>query len=92
MPLPEALQEILVGDLFGVEVDLRALGMVSNFVIAGIGCAATGVPDPCCADSLQTPEPGVRTPESPQRKGSSLQFTHVGTNKRLLSEFPVKAR
>ena len=64
--LPEDGQEFFITDLGWVEVDLDGLGVVGDTAIGGGRLITSSVSDPCADDPLQTPEPGVRPPESAQ--------------------------
>ena len=68
----EHLEQLRVGDPARIEIDLDGLGMVSEAAVGGVLAGATAVADPCADDARQTPEPGVRTPESTQGEGGGL--------------------
>jgi hypothetical protein len=63
------IDQLRVGDDRGIEVDLEALGLVAQITIGGIGMVAAGVADTRAPDSLDEPEPGIRSPESTDAKG-----------------------
>lgn len=69
---PKALQQLLVGDLGGVIVDLDALRVVADAVVGRIGRAAARIADAGADDAGETPEPGVGAPESTEGKGRGL--------------------
>lgn len=74
---PEDVQQFLVGDDCRVKIDLDGLGVVAEVVIGGVGLRSARVPYPGADDAVDSPELGIRTPESAQAEGSGLR---VGGN------------
>ena len=74
---PEDVQQLLVGDDSRVEIDLDGLGVVAEVVVGGVALRAACVPYPGADDAVDSPELGIRTPESAQAEGSGLR---VGGN------------
>ena len=70
---PEDVQQFLVGDDRRVEIDLDGLGVVAEVVVGGVWPRAAGVPYPGADDALDSPELGIRTPESAQAEGRGLR-------------------
>ena len=70
MAVPEDIEQFLVGDAIWVVVDLDRLRVVAKAIVSGIVCAASRVADSRPDDTGETPEPGVRAPESAKREGS----------------------
>jgi hypothetical protein len=66
--------QLLVAHNLGIEVDLEALGVVSDAVIRGIARLAAGVADARPPDSFDDPKLGVRRPESTDGEGRRLQM------------------
>lgn len=62
--IPEYVQQLPVGYFLRVVVDLDRLGMVSQVMIGRIFLCSSGIPYACADDARQTPELGVRSPES----------------------------
>jgi len=73
MRCPEQLEQVVVGDLGRVEVDLEALGVVTHRAVGGLLLGATRVSYARSPDSLHEPEPGVRGPESTDGEGRGLE-------------------
>jgi hypothetical protein len=61
---PEDLQQFLVRDDRRVEIDLDGLGVVAEVAVGGVLPRAAGVPYPGADDAVDSPELGIRTPES----------------------------
>jgi hypothetical protein len=70
---PEDVQQLLVGNDRRVEIDLDGLGVVAEVVVGGVGRRAAGVPYPGADDAVDSPELGIRTPESAQTEGRGLR-------------------
>jgi hypothetical protein len=70
---PEDVQQLLVGDDRRVEIDLDGLGVVAEVVVGGVVLSAARVPYPGADDAADSPELGIRTPESAQAEGSGLR-------------------
>ena len=66
------IQQFFIRDDIRVEVDLDGFGVVPDTSVGGVGRFAAAVADPCAKDSVETPELGVRAPESAQGKGGGL--------------------
>jgi hypothetical protein len=69
---PEQLEELLVRDDRRIEVERERLGVVTDVVIGRFAMLAARVADAGADDSWQTPEPGVRGPESTERERRGL--------------------
>jgi len=67
---PELGEQLLVRQLLRIEVDLEALGVITDRAVRRVRGGSAGIPDASANDSGETPEPGVRTPEStgPERR------------------------
>jgi hypothetical protein len=72
--VPEEIEQLFIGDYSGVEIELKRLGVVAEFVIGGVLLAAPGIAYTRPYYSWKTPEPGVRAPESAKREGGRLQM------------------
>ena len=72
MAVPENDQEFLVCDLSWIVVNLDRLRMAVQIVIGRVTGATASVSDTGADYSIDTPEPGVRSPESAQGEGSSF--------------------
>jgi hypothetical protein len=70
---PEDFQQLLVGDDRRVEIDLDGLGVVAEVVVCGVGRRAAGVPYPGADDAVDSPELGIRAPESAQAEGGGFR-------------------
>jgi len=70
---PEDVQQFLVGDDSRVKIDLDGLGVVAEVVVGGVVLSAARVPYPGADDALDSPELGIRTPESAEAEGSGLR-------------------
>jgi hypothetical protein len=62
--LPEHVQQLPIGYSLRVVIDLDRLGMVSQVMIGRIFLCSSGIPYACADDAWQTPELGIRSPES----------------------------
>jgi hypothetical protein len=69
---PEHFQEIGELDLLRVKLDLNGFRVIAQVVVAGLVLLAACVADACPQDTRETPEPGVRSPESPEGEGGNL--------------------
>ena len=74
---PEDVQQMLVGDDRRVKIDLDGLGVVAEAVVGGVGLGPACVAYPGADNAVDSPELGIRTPESAQAEGSGLR---VGGN------------
>lgn len=70
--LPEDLEHLGIGYNRGIKVDLQGLGVIAKVMVRGIGLCSSGIADTGPDHSRETPEPGVRTPESAQGKSGCL--------------------
>lgn len=75
---PEDVEQLLVGEARGVEVDLEDLGVVAYDTVRGIRGGPARVPDARAYDALEEPEPGIRPPESTGGEGRSLDDARCG--------------
>ena len=75
---PVDVQQLVVGNDLRIEVDLDRFAVVAEAPIGRILLLAAGVADARADDTGQTPEPGVRSPESPQREGRGFQRLRNG--------------
>jgi len=64
MTLPEHVQQLSISYPFRVIVDLDRFGMVAQVMVCRIFLRSAGIPYACTDNALQTPELGVRSPES----------------------------
>lgn len=71
MTLPEMLQQLVVGDLRRVVIDLDGFRVISNAMIRWIFCCAAGISNSSANNAIYNPEPGFDTPKSakPKRGG-----------------------
>ena len=72
---PYQLEQVVVTDDLRVEFDLEALRLVAQIAIGGIGVVAASVARTCAPDTLDSPEPGVRCPESTYGEGRGLELS-----------------
>ena len=70
MRLPENIQKFLVGYPYRVIVDLDRLCVITKAVISRIPLCPSPISYTGANNTRNTPEPGVRTPESAESKGS----------------------
>ena len=80
--LPEDGQEFFITNKGWVEVDLNGFGVVGETAISGVGLLAAGIAYPCSNNPVQTPVPGVRSPESAQGEGCRGDCRRDGLVKR----------
>lgn len=69
---PEDVQQLLVGDDRRVKIDLDGLGVVAEVVVGGVVLGAARVAYPGADDAVDSPELGIRTPESAQAEAGGL--------------------
>ncbi len=69
---PEDVQQLLVGDNRRVEVDLDGLGVVPEAVVGGVWLGPARIAYPGADNAVESPELGLRTPESAQTEGGGL--------------------
>ncbi len=72
MAAPKNPQQFLIGDLLRIVVNLDRLGMIADIPVGRILCAAARVTDPRADDAFDSPELGIRSPESAQGKGRTF--------------------
>lgn len=72
MVLPEDIEELLVRDPAGVVDDLNRLRVVAEIVIGRVLLGAACVAYQGRKDTVDLPEPGIRSPESAQAEGGCL--------------------
>lgn len=78
MTLPEDVEQLFVGDDFGVEVDLDGFGVVSDALIGRVFSFAPRVTNASADDAREAPKLGVRAPESAEGKGGCLAAGALG--------------
>lgn len=67
------INQFAIADHRGIEVDLKALGLVAEIAIRRIGVAAACVADTRLPDSFEQPKLGVRCPESTDAERGSVK-------------------
>ena len=72
MAFPENIQKLPVGYSGRVVVYLESLGMIAKAVVGGIFLCAARVSNARANNSIDSPEPGIRSPESPHAKGGGF--------------------
>jgi hypothetical protein len=82
MGLPEDVQQLCVRDDGGIVDDLDGLGVIPQVMIRGVWFGAARVSYPGADNAMEGPEPGIRTPESPQGKGGGLGMGRDGIPRR----------
>lgn len=70
---PEDLEQLFVGDLLGVEVDLEGFAVIAHAAVAWVFLASAGVADTGADDAFETPKLGVRAPESAEGEGRDFE-------------------
>lgn len=73
MGTAEVGEELAVGDDGRVVDDLDGLGVAADAVVGRLWLRAAGIADAGLDDTRETPEPGVRAPESAHREGRRLE-------------------
>jgi hypothetical protein len=68
MAFPENIQKLAVGYSDRVVIYLESFGMIAKAVVGGIFLCAARVANARADNSIDSPEPGIRTPESAQSK------------------------
>lgn len=71
--VPEDVEQLLVGNLSRIKIELEGLGMVAETVIGWVQLFAAGVTDPGADHAFDTPKLGVWSPESTQGKGGRFE-------------------
>ncbi len=79
MALPENLQQLFIRDLGGIIVEPDGLGMIAQIMISGALSCSSRISHPGVHHAFEDPEPGVRTPESPQGKSRGFGFGRGGS-------------
>src|SRR5208282_6189332 len=74
MALPENRQQLFIRDLGGIIVELDGLSVIPKIMISGTPFRSSRISHPGAHHAFEDPEPGVRTPESPQGEGSGFGF------------------
>ena len=78
MAFPENIQELPVGYSIRVVIYLESLGMIAKAVVGGIFLCAARVANARANNSIDSPEPGIRSPESAQSKGRRFYLCGYG--------------
>src|SRR5512143_2723654 len=73
MACPEDIEQFPVGDHGRVKLHLDRLDVVPEVVVRGILRRPSRIPDTGAENARETPEPGVRAPESAQGEGRRLR-------------------
>lgn len=73
MAFPEDFEKFPVRNFCRVIFDPDSLGMVSDIIVGGVRGGPPGISHPGAHYAVQKPEPGIRSPESPQGKGRRFQ-------------------
>ena len=68
MAFPENIQELPVGYSGRVVIYLESLGMIAKAIVGGIFLGAARISNARANNSIDSPEPGIRSPESAQSK------------------------
>ena len=68
----EEIEQLAVGDSIGIKIELHRLSVVTEVMVGGLRFGATGVAHSSPDDRVETPEPGVRSPESSQGESRGL--------------------
>jgi hypothetical protein len=72
--IPESLEQFFIRDPGRVVVNLNRLRVIAKIVIGRVLFCPPCVPDTGANDTRDTPEPGVRSPESAKSKGCRLDL------------------
>jgi hypothetical protein len=78
MAFPENIQKLPVGYSIRVVIYLKSLGMIAKAVIGGIFLCAARVANARANNSIDSPELGIRTPESAHSKGRRFYLCRRG--------------
>jgi hypothetical protein len=73
----EVCEEVAVGDDGRVVDDLDRLGVAADVAVGRTELIAAGVADAGLDDTRETPEPGVRTPESTECEDGGAEAAGV---------------
>ena len=68
MAIPERVQQFFIRDLGWIKVNLNRFSVIAQIVIGGVLLRSPCIPNTGTNDTRDTPEPGVRSPESAKRK------------------------
>jgi hypothetical protein len=79
MACPEDIEQFPVGDHGRIEVHLDRLDVVPEVVIRRVLRRPSRVADAGAENAWETPEPGVRTPESAQGESRRLRHSRQGS-------------
>ena len=74
MALPENRYKLFIRDLGGIIVELDGLSMIAQIMISRIFFSTSRISHPGVHHPFEDPEPGVRTPESPESKRGGFGF------------------
>lgn len=66
------LKQLTIADPPGIIIDLDGFHVIADATVCRLRRGAARIPHTCSYNALYTPEPGVRSPESPQGKGCRL--------------------
>ena len=78
MAFPENIQKLAVGYSIRVVIYLESLGMIAKAVVGGIFLCAARVANARANHSIDSPEPGIRSPESAHSKGRRFYLCGYG--------------
>jgi hypothetical protein len=88
--LEEQLDQLRVRPARRVDVELEALRVIFQVVVGREALAASAIADPGAPDSVETPEPGIRGPESAQRERRGLELRRLlGVEEERLHRYPI---
>ncbi len=74
MAIPERVQQFFIRDPSWIEVNLNRFSVIAQIVISGVLFRSPCIPDTGANDTSDTPEPGVRSPESAKSKGCRFRL------------------
>ncbi len=69
MAVPEGIQQSFIGDPGRIVINLNCFGVIPKIVVGRVLSCSPGISNTGTNDTRDTPEPGVRPPESAQCKG-----------------------
>jgi hypothetical protein len=78
MAFPENIQKLPEGYSGWVVIYLESLGMIAKAVVGGIFFCAARVANARANNSIDSPEPGIRSPESAHSKGRRFYLCGYG--------------
>jgi hypothetical protein len=76
--LPKHFEHVAEGEYLWIEINFQRLGVVPEIVIRGVSRFTSGIPHARTNNSIETPELGVRAPESAKSKCRGLEFSRSG--------------